>query len=93
MRRREAKARIIGSFKILDVRSGELIMSDSFTREQPWSHAWATYTGDECMTNDPNDKILLAKREENPPSSNELAGQAGQQLSTYLASRIANAVR
>lgn len=93
VRRREAKARIIGSFKILDVRSGELITGDSFTKEQVWSHSWATYTGDECMTGDPNDKILLAKREENAPSCNELTGQAGQQLSSYLAGQIANAVR
>lgn len=91
--RREVKSRIIGSFKILDVRSGELIKSDSFTREQPWSHAWATYTGDECMTGDPNDRDLLAKREQNPPTCNELASQVGQQLATYLASQIANAVR
>lgn len=91
--RRAAKARIIGSFKVLDVRSGELIKSDSFTKEQPWSHAWATYTGNECMTGDPNDKALLAAREENAPSCNDLVGQAGQQLSAHLASQIGSAVR
>lgn len=93
VRRREAKARIIGSFKILDVRSGELIKSDSFTKEQAWSHAWATFTGDECMTNDRNDRALLVEREENPPSCNEMASQVGQQLATYLAGQIANAIR
>lgn len=91
-KKKEVKFRISGSFRMLDVQSGQLLKGDSFTEESPWNCTWGTFSGNECVL-DRNDKTLVNAREQNPPTCSELTNQSGQRLASYLAKQIAYSLR
>lgn len=90
--KKEAKFRINGSYKILDVKSGQMLSGDSFTEEVPWQCTWGTFTGSECAL-DGGAQELVRSREKNPPTCGELVNQGSQKLAVRLGGRITNAIR
>lgn len=80
---RETSARIVGSYKIIDVKTGKLKKSESFTGKSNFKHEWATFRGDERAL----DRVvsrLVSKSERPAPVKEVLVNQAAGNLARSL---------
>ena len=88
---KEAKDSINGSYRILDVRSGQVIDNGTFTEHSNWSHSWATYAGDERAIGK-DFQGLVYQTDKNPPTCNEqvngVGGLLAQKLSAGMATKL-----
>lgn len=64
--KREARASLSCSFKIIDVKTAKLIKSDSSKEDYRFESIWATFTGDKAAT-----ESLSYREEQNAPSDEE----------------------
>jgi hypothetical protein len=89
---RKTKASIIGSYKIVEVKTAKLRKSASLRGETSFQYQWATYDGDKrALENE--DKELIAKGKKLAPPEEELVLQAARNLSASLAEDLKAYVR
>ena len=82
-----ANARIVGSFKIIDIETTRLKQTDTFTGESDFSHEWATFTGDERALSHSVKKLVEQERRA-APSRAERVNEAATHLAESLAHKI-----
>ena len=83
----ESSAWIIGSYKILDVKTGELKDADDFTTKHKFKAEWARFTGNEVAL-DRSDRALVSRPEEHAPVEDEMVLEAANQLASELAEAL-----
>ena len=83
----ESSAWIIGSYKILDVKTGELKDADDFTTKHEFKAEWARFTGNEVAL-DRSDRALVSRPEEHAPVEDEMVLEAANQLASELAEAL-----
>ena len=82
-----SSATIIGSYKILDVKTGELKKADNFTTKHEFAAEWARYTGSESALSR-SDRALISRPEEHAPVEQEMVIAAADQLALELAETL-----
>lgn len=85
--KKEAKASISGGYKIIDVKTGKLVKSDSFTENYEYSHVFARYEGPKEALSEAS-KVLCRREEENPPSDEERVNAAAKTLSLSFVQKL-----
>lgn len=80
---RTTKAKITGSYRIIEVKTAKLKKSESFTGNANWEHAWATFRGDERALDRATSRLVSAS-EEPAPVETEMINRAGKSLSQSL---------
>lgn len=83
----ESSVKIVGSYKIIDVKTGQLKGSQNFDKLHEFKADWARFTGDKGALSR-NDKILAAKKEQAPPVEDQMALDAAKILATELADNL-----
>lgn len=89
---REAGASITGSYKIIDVKTGKLKKSDSFTGKYAFLYEWAKYSGDQGALST-GSQNLASKNEQGAPVNDEMVNKAKKNLMTSLASALKSYAR
>ena len=83
----ESSVSIIGSYKIIDVKTGELKKADNFTTKHEFKAEWAKFTGDEEALNK-SDRAIASRPEEHAPVEDEMVLEAADQLASELAEAL-----
>ena len=86
------KASMVGSYKIIEIKTASIKKSASFEGKANFQYQWATYEGDE-MALESEDKELTEKGKELAPSEEELVLEAARNLSTSLTEDLKAYVR
>lgn len=84
---RTTKAKITGSYKIIEVKTAKLKKSESFTGNANWKREWATFRGDERAL-DRATAGLVSASEEPAPVETEMINRAGKSLSRSLSKAL-----
>ena len=88
----ESSVTIIGSYKILDVKTAEFKKADNFTAKHEFNAEWATFTGDpEALIR--SDISLTSRPEEHAPVEQQMELEAANQLASYLAETLLRYVK
>lgn len=80
---RTSKASILGSYKIMEIKTGNLKKSAFFEGIADYQYQWATYDGDDRALKS-EDNELVKKGRQLPPSEEELIRQAARNLSISI---------
>ncbi len=83
----ESSVTIIGSYKIIDVKTGALKKAPNFTVKHEFSAEWARYTGDDAALNR-SDRALTALEQQDAPLEQEMVVEAADKLVTKLAEEL-----
>ena len=83
----ESSVSIIGSYKIINVKTAELKKADNFTTKHEFKAEWGRYTGDKRAL-DRSDLALTARPEEHAPTEEEMVIEAANQLASELAETL-----
>jgi|FLOH01.1.fsa_nt_gi TolB-like protein len=85
--KRTSSASIRGSYKVISVKTGKLIRTESFQGDAEFSHSWATYKGDvEALSY--SSKKLVREEEKFAPVAGELVNEASKDLAGKLAAEV-----
>jgi len=82
-----AKAKIIGSYYIIEVKTARIKKAESFSGEYNYKYEWARFSGDERALSS-RAKWLTAKDEEYAPTEEEMVTNAAHNLSESLAKTL-----
>lgn len=82
-----AKAKIVGSYKIIGVKTARIKKTESFTEESSYKYEWARFTGDERALSR-NAESLASRDEEFAPPEEEMVTSAAHKLSNSLAETL-----
>ena len=83
----ESSATIIGSYKILDVKTGTLKEAQRFTTKHEFSAEWADYIGDAAAL-ERSDRALIALEQQDIPLEEEMVIEAADKLVSKLAEEL-----
>ena len=83
----ESSVTIIGSYKILDVKTGELKEAPNFTTKHEFAAEWAGYTGDENALKG-SDRALTSLEQQDAPLKEEMVLEAANQFASKLAEEL-----
>jgi len=78
--KKEAKATISGSYKIIDVKTAKLLKTDSFNDNFTFKSEWGTFEGDKNALSTYSYNILI-QSEQTPPSDEERVNNVASKLS------------
>lgn len=84
---REAEAKMEVSYKILKVRTAELVKSDTFSGSSKFEHEWGKFSGDKDALSR-QDRKLCSKSEEYPPTENEMVRGALKEVANDLSETL-----
>jgi hypothetical protein len=83
----ESSVTIVGSYKILDVKTGALKKAPNFTTKHEFSAEWAEATGREEAL-ERSDRSLMALEQQDAPPEEEMVLEAANQLANKLAEEL-----
>lgn len=83
----ESSVSIIGSYKIIDVKTAELKKADNFTTKHEFKAEWGRYTGNKGALKR-SDLALTARPEEHAPAEEVMVLEAANQLASELAETL-----
>ena len=83
----ESSVTIIGSYKILDVKTGELMDIQNFTTKHEFSAEWGEYTGSEAAL-ERSDRALIALEQQDAPLEQEMVIEAADKLVSKLSDEL-----
>lgn len=85
----DAGADVDASCSIVDIETGKILFSESFTGSLKYSYDWATYTGDKRALNS-HARSLTNRSQKPEPVPDELVNQAMQSLQSQIVTQIRN---
>jgi len=84
---KSASGNVIGSFKLLDVKTGSIIRAGALDGNYYWEHKWATYTGDKRALKS-STRSLVSNGPGNFPSRNQMVINANRELVENLVNKV-----
>ena len=84
---KSASGNVIGSFKLLDVKTGSITRAGALVGNYSWEHKWATYTGDKRALKSSN-RSLVNKGPAEFPSRNQMVITANRELVENLVKKV-----
>ena len=83
----ESSVTIIGSYKILNVKTAAFKKADNFNTKHEFKAEWARYSGDKgALTR--SDLVLTSKEEQDPPVEDQMVVDAANKLADELAEAL-----
>lgn len=84
---KKASASIVGSYKIVDVKTAKMVTGDSFKKDYSFVSEWATYSGDQkALSYD--SRLLCDQFQQNPPIDEERVNIVSRTLGDSLTQTI-----
>ncbi len=84
---KSASGNVIGSFKLLDVKTGSITRAGSLVGNYSWEHRWATYTGDKRALKS-STRSLVNNGPGNFPARNQMVMNANEELVQNLVNKV-----
>lgn len=84
---RNASVRIVGSYKILDTKTGKIKSPQRFNIAHEFKAEWGEYTGDEVAL-ERSDKVLINLEEQDAPEEAVMVHEAAEKLADKLAKAL-----
>jgi len=85
--RMNANAKITGSYKIINVKTAQLIKTGSFSEAYDYNHKWASYTGDERALSS-RSNVMIKNEPGIAPSNGDRVNLAAKQLVSSMSNKI-----
>ena len=84
---RSASVRIVGSYKIIDTKTGKIKSPQRFDMTHEFNAEWGKYTGDEVAL-ERSDRVLINIEEQDAPEKAVMVHEAAEKLADQLAKTL-----